>query len=208
MAESTVTAFLAAHGVDAPLLAARVQERVDARAAEAAAPRDDARGARVAALEEELARLTEQLQQRRQSVPASSAQQLEGRQRDTLLALSAEPAGTSAEDGTENADAPTALVSTLRQYTTVSTACADQASGEVQHALDQANETAAQIGSLASRGGVAGATATDLAIAPPTAPDGREKENVDDAAAAALRKRAEAYKQSAAADARFTALRM
>jgi len=148
----------------------------------------------VAALEVQLTALTEQLRQRRETVPSQTAQRLEEHNRNDLgsLVTMVQEEAAHAEQGATTEETRLAMTSALEQCTSVSTACAEHATSEVNRALEQANETAAQIGAtLVSVGGCP--TATDLAIAPP---GGHEKENLD--AAAALRRRREAQQQAAA----------
>ena len=149
--------------------------------------------------------LSDQLQQRRQTVPAFTAQCLEAQSRAALGASvsagnEAADAVVVAEHGVASTAAATdmrlAVAGSLEQCTTVSAACAHQASGEVQRALEQANEMAAQIGATLAVAGMSSCpTATDMAIVQPVAADGRDKENHD--IAAVLRRRRDAQQQQA-----------
>lgn len=157
----------------------------------------------MAVLEAKLVELTAQLQQRRESVPQWMTQQLEEQNRaalGTLMSSADAAAATAASEGAASQPEETrlALAGALQQCAAVSVACAEQATGEVQRALDQATEIATQISKTIGTVGTGCPTATDLAIAPPGGgADERNKENND--VAAALRRRREAQQRERAA---------
>lgn len=165
--------------------------------AAAAAPLDEAQRARVANLEQQLVSLTAQLRQRRESVPAWTAQRLEEANNAVMSSLvSGAQEAEAATDGGAAEETRLALTSAMQHCTAVSNACADQASGEVQRALSQASEMATQISAtLGALGAASCPTATDLAIAPPGAVGG-DKENSSYDVAAALRRRRDAQQRA------------
>lgn len=187
----------------AALLVARVQQRYEQRLADANAPVDEERKVRVAALEERLVTLTAQLRERRETVPRWTAQRAEESNRtalSTAVLSSGQHAPASEADQSMAADETRlALSSALQHCTTVSTACAEQATRQVQRAVEQANDMATQIGStVGAVGAGCNNTATDLAIAPRGGADGRDKENSASDLAAVLRRRHEAQARAAA----------
>ena len=168
--------------------------------AEAAAPLDETQRERVAKLEEQLVGLSAQLQQRRQTVPAWTAQRLEEQNRSALTQMmstsTANEAAPVADEGCETRLAVT--TSALQQCAAVSAQASEHAVGEMQRVLEQANDVVAQIGAtVGSMGGCA--TATDLAIA---STDTYEKENASHIAAAALSRRRDQQQAAAATLAR------
>ena len=179
--------------------------RIHPALAEAAAPLDAAQQARVAALEERLATLTAQLQQKRQDVVASTTQRLEEQNHAAIGAMvSAAEAAMETDEGASAAppaDTRLALASTLQQCTDLSSACHQQTSGEVQKALKQAEDLSDQIYKTIGMAGTGCLTSTDLAIVEGGGGgNAGEKENHD--VAAALRRRREAQQQQAADAAR------
>ena len=124
-------------------LVSRVRRRFDERAEEAAAPVDDALAGRVAALEQRLVGLTQELQQRRHTTPGFVAQRLDERNRGDVSAAVALPV----QDATS--EMPNTIAAALAadfQGCMAASLRADEAARTVHRVLDQAAELSSHIG--------------------------------------------------------------
>jgi hypothetical protein len=159
--------------------------------AEAAAPPDEALGARVAELETKLLGLTQELQQRRQTIPGWIAQRVEEQNQSAVsTAMATSQEATAAMDVAEDAAAVETRLAVASQEllrcAAVSTG-ASQATTDVRSALEQATDMAAQLSSVQTSASTC-LTETDRVIA-----HAEDKEN--DVAASMLRRRLEAQRQ-------------
>ena len=150
--------------------------------AAAGRPADEALKGRVAALEDQLIKLSQDVHQRRQTLPSWMAQRLEEQQRATISSAAAAAAAPPREVAAELSSALEQLGAEMRRFTSASTRVEEGASA-VQRALDQSAELTSQIHATADCR--AYPTLTDKAIEV-------EKENSSDASMGALRKHVEA----------------
>ena len=151
-------------------------------------------------LQGRLQSLTQNLQQRRSTIPSFVAQRLEAQGRQTMgavleVAQGADPASSDSEHGRLTAGDGRIAEELLRCREVG--AHAAQATAMVMHALEQATESTAQLASIHGTSGPSCQTATDRVIAVD------EKENASDAAAAMLRRRHEAKLQGPTASKRL-----
>ena len=154
---------------------------------EAAAPPDEALGRRVSELESRLHRLSQDLQQRRSTIPAYVAQRLETHSRQVVsAAVEADdsPWRTDRVEDVEFTETCLAPLSSELQRCSVISMHADQALSVVERALEQANEATTQLASICDTSTSRCQTSTDRVIV-----DHGGKENASEAAAAILRRR-------------------
>lgn len=178
---SQVSALLRSLPVDegtAAELVSRVRRRFDERAAEAAAPVDSALNGRVDVLEQRLVGLTQELQQRRHTIPGFVAQRLDERNRETVATAVALTAQDAASETTNALAAPPL---TDFQGCVAASARADEAARAVHRVLDQATELSSHIGAASTS--AAYPSVTDKAIT--HVEDGKENSS----AASVLRRR-------------------
>ena len=155
--------------------------------AEAAAPPDEALLKSVSDLEGKLLTLTQELQQRRESIPGYIAQRLEEQNKQVVGETVAEQPEATAEAAENAAAAETRIAPAASgiQICTAVTTQAHQATSDVQRALDQASDMASQLKAINDASSAACATETDRVITQ------TEKENSSDAAADIFRRRRE-----------------
>ena len=143
-------------------------------------------GRRVSELESRLHRLSQDLQQRRSTIPAYVAQRLETHTRQVVSAAveADDSARTDRVEDAEFTETRLAPLSSELQRCSVISMHADQALSVVERALEQANEATTQLASICDTSTSRCQTSTDRVIV-----DHGGKENASEAAAAILRRR-------------------